>query len=191
MLSSNDDVETHTDQREQAFAGFVERNQKRAYWIALDLVKNPSEAEELSQEAFLMAYQKWFTLREEATRDGWFRKILINLCLNQRNRRSLWRRIEDRLRGESASKGHAQLGPVGLPTPEHALFAQATRGAIFAALEKLPEAQRRAFVLRFFHDLSLKEIAEATESAEGTIKSHLFRAVRTMRKKLAPLRDGA
>ncbi|MCK6511121.1 RNA polymerase sigma factor [Myxococcota bacterium] len=177
---------TQAKEKEKLFRDLVTRNRQRAYWMAYDILQNAAEAEDLSQEAFLRAYEKWDEFRGESSRDTWTLRILINLCLSHRRRRGLWNRISDWLRQESPD---AQLmGGSDHPrnAEQHAVDHSISE-AIREAMKHLSEGQRTAFALRYLHEMSIQEIAEATGSAEGTIKSHLFRALRAMRIHLEAL----
>ena len=68
------------------------------------------------------------------------------------------------------------------PTADTMLAAREELSAVWAALDKLPERQRNVFVLRFVDDLSLEQIAAATGTTVGTVKTHLFRATATLRQ---------
>ncbi|MCB9644128.1 MAG: RNA polymerase sigma factor [Myxococcales bacterium] len=173
-------------EKERLFGELVTRNRQRAYWMAYDILQNSAEAEDYSQEAFLRAYEKWDDFRGESSRDTWMLRILINLCLSHRRRRGLWTRISDWLRQESPE---VQLmgGSHHHTNAEQRAIDQSVSVAIREAMAQLPEGQRTAFALRYLHDMSIQEIAEATGSAEGTIKSHLFRALRAMRSHLEAL----
>lgn len=172
--------------KERLFRELVTRNRQRAYWMAYDILQNSAEAEDYSQEAFLRAYEKWDDFRGEASRDTWMLRILINLCLSHRRRRGLWTRISDWLRQESPE---VQLmgGSHHHTNAEQLVIDHSISDAIREAMAQLPEGQRTAFALRYLHDMSIQEIADATGSAEGTIKSHLFRALRAMRTHLEAL----
>ena len=174
------------EEKERVFEALVKRNRQRAYWMAYDILQNAQEAEDLSQEAFLRAYEKWDDFRGEASRDTWMLRILINLCLSHRRRRGLWMRIADWLQGESQE---TQLlgGQSLMKDAEKSMIDRSTAERIREAMARLPEGQRVAFALRYLHEMSIQEIAEATHSATGTIKSHLFRALRAMRGHLEEL----
>lgn len=185
-LSEQATLQTQAKEKEKIFRELVTRNRQRAYWMAYDILQNSAEAEDLSQEAFLRAYEKWDDFRGEASRDTWTLRILINLCLSHRRRRGLWNRISDWMRQESPE---IQLmgGSHHAFNPEQRAVDHSTSVAIREAMKLLSEGQRTAFALRYLHDMSIQEIAEATGSAEGTIKSHLFRALRAMRTHLEAL----
>lgn len=171
------------------FQQFVTRNRHKAFWMAFDLVGNDADAEELLQDAFLQAYSKWDTYEGRANIDAWFRRIVVNLCINHRNRRRVWHRIEYSLRRWAGLSQQTGFFPQGVADPETQMAQATLQRQIKQAADRLPEGQRTAFLLRFFHDFSIAEIAQSTKRAEGTIKSHLFRAMKTMKPILVTLQQ--
>jgi len=73
-----------------------------------------------------------------------------------------------------------------MPTPDKTTLNQELKEKIKRGVNALPPMQKTTFILRFYHQFKIKEIAEITDNAEGTIKNYLFRATRNMRKKLYP-----
>tara|TARA_B100000609_G_scaffold199659_1_gene205656 strand:+ start:17439 stop:18065 length:627 start_codon:yes stop_codon:yes gene_type:complete len=178
-------------QKDVAFRELVERNQKRAFWMALDILGSEAEAEDISQDAFIRTYERWDEFRGDASRDTWFTRILINLCLSRKRRHGIWNRIRDWMQQQPEKNPLVSQSVQLLHDPESLANDRDTADAIREALQSLSERQRTAFVLRYLHDFSIQEIAVATDSAPGTIKSHLFRAIRTLRTQLDALQpDG-
>lgn len=180
--------------REIEFPSLVERTRQKAFWMARDLLGDAAEAEDLAQEAYLRAYQRWDDFRGEAKRDTWLFRIVINLCLSHQRRRSIWRRISDWMHAMPQDAPLYQ-SPKRSTDPQNLLEAKHSNQAIQEAMTQLPTGQRTAFVLRYLHELSIQEIAEMTGSAPGTIKCHLFRALKAMKKHLSwmqeePLKKG-
>jgi RNA polymerase sigma-70 factor (ECF subfamily) len=166
-----------------AFEELVERHKQKAYRIAFDFTRDREEAKDLSQEAFLRAYTK---LRNFDGRSGfytWFYRILVNLCLDYKRRakhqphEEFDEGIENRIDPSAQS-----MQPV---LPDQLAMAGQISKRVSAALDALPARQRTAFILKNHHGLSIKEIAALTESAEGTVKVHLHRAVTALRASLA------
>lgn len=170
--------------KELAYKDMVRTTMKKAYWMALDLLDNPSDAEDARQEAYLKAYERWDDFRGDAQRSTWFYRILVNHCLTRRKRRGLWKSITRLL--QKAPENSEAMKPAIQSNPEQETELKGSLEAIRKALVHLTEQQRTVFVLRYFHDMSLEEVAQATGSATGTIKSHLFRALNTLRQHLAP-----
>lgn len=176
-------METNEPSREDVFEGLVHRTWQRAYWTALDIVGDPATAEDLCQEALIRAYERWDEFRHQAAPDTWLYRILVNLCLNHRRRRGIWSRISQTLRLDAERDADWQ-SHAPLLNPEQQLRDRETVEAIHKAMEALSVNQRTAFALRYLQGFSVTEVADVTGWASGTVKSHLFRALRTMRKTL-------
>lgn len=168
---------------QQLFKGLVERTWQRAYWTALDILGDPAEAEDLCQEGLLRAYERWDEFRHQAQPDTWVYRIVVNLCLNHRRRKGIWHRISQGLRWEADQEATWESHPT-IATPEQKMRDRQTIEAIQKAMEKLSDNQRTVFVLRYLQGFSLQEAADISGLAVGTVKSHLFRALKTMRKHL-------
>ena len=169
------------------FESIVREHQKRIYRILFLLLHDADEADCLTQECFLRAFNRRAGFRGEAALGTWLIRIAINLARDHlKNRRaSFWRRF---LRGkESAMQSMAG----NCPTPEESLVSREKLTAVWSAVESLPLQQRTAFVLRFGEDVPLQEIAGAMHLREGTVKAHLANATtairRALEQRLSPL----
>jgi RNA polymerase sigma-70 factor (ECF subfamily) len=121
----------------------------------------------------------------------WLLKIAVNLARDHRRSRlrEFWHRLS------SSSTEVEDLGqrlPDPHASPERVLVGREEVAGVWSAVEKLPPQQRAVFILRFVEEMSLEEIAEATSLKVGTVKTHLFRAVRALRQRTrsAPTRRG-
>jgi RNA polymerase sigma-70 factor (ECF subfamily) len=165
-----------------AFEELVERYKHKTYHIAFGFTRDREEAKDLSQEAFLKAFLNIESFDGRSTFYTWFYRLLINVCLDYKRR--LRRPTEEfnEAAKDQSDPGHA---PAITAAPDtHAMARQLSR-KIGAALEDLPPKQRTAFILKNHQGLSIKEIAEVMQTAEGTVKVHLHRAVAALREKLA------
>lgn len=184
-------AQTH-DQR--AVEELVLRYQQKAYAFAYHFADgNVQDAEDLAQEAFLRAFQNLEKFRGDSSFYTWFYRILVNVCLDGRRRRGRWQRIFLPWQRESTDKG---LSPEERPDPEaherslKAISEKELNRDIQRSLESLPEKQRMAFQLKALHGMSIQEIARVMGTAEGTVKSHLFRATRFLREKFKDWEEG-
>jgi len=166
-----------------AFEGLVVRPKQKAYRIAFGFAHDREAAKDLSQDAFLKAF---INLKNFDGRSGfytWFYRILVNVCLDHKRRQS--RRVNE----EFTEAVENQLDPshsvAASPTPDNHVMASQFSRKVGVALEALPPKQRTAFILKNHQGLSIREIAEVMESAEGTVKVHLHRAVAALRQNLA------
>jgi RNA polymerase sigma-70 factor, ECF subfamily len=167
------------------FDAVVTAHQRRIYRVLLGMLRDPDAAETLAQECFLRAYQHRETYRGEAGVGAWLVGIAVNLARDHaRNRRAgFWRKLFANRREEN----HAEAGETVADrhaTPEQELMAREGVRALWKAAGKLPAKQRAVFLLRFVEEMSLEEIAQAMGVRTGTVKSHLARAVSTMRRAL-------
>ena len=164
------------------FRAWVEQHQRAVYALARDLTGNHHDAEDLSQDVFIKAYRGMAAFRHEAEVHTWLYRITVNTYLNRRRKKALlfWRMLDD---GQLAQQAQSGQTP-----PDRGLEAEGLRSHIEAALERLSPKERSAFVLRHYHDCSVREIAGIMQVAEGTVKSMLYRAVRKLRDALAPYR---
>jgi RNA polymerase sigma-70 factor (ECF subfamily) len=167
----------------KAFEELVDRYKQKAYHIAFDFARDREEAKDLSQDAFLKAYMN---IKKFDGRSGfytWFYRILVNVCLDYRRRKQ---RTHAESYEEKLETGVAlHQDPNAVPSPDQLVAAGQISRKVDAALEALPPKQRTAFILRNHEGLSIREIAQTMQTAEGTVKVHLHRAVSALRQSLA------
>lgn len=156
----------------RAFRQIVEQYKGIVYTIAYDILKVHEDAEDVSQEVFLKVYHSIGTFRGESKFSSWIHRIAVNLSLNHRrkmNRRildSMNEKVEETIDG--GNNTYAETERLELSKK------------IENALNSLTEKQRTTFVLKHYHNLSLKEIADAMGCSVGTVKSQLFRALQKL-----------
>jgi RNA polymerase sigma-70 factor (ECF subfamily) len=128
------------------------------------------EAQDVVQEAFCRALARWNTVSRYEDPVAWIRRVAWNLAVSK------WRRARTAM---SFLRKQKPVEPrVDGPSPE--------RVALVAALATLPAVQRRAMVLRYLADLTVAEIAERENVAEGTVKSWLSRGRAALAVQLRP-----
>lgn len=167
----------------RAFEELVERHKQKAYHIAFDFTRDREDAKDLSQEAFLKAFTNLKNFDGRSSFYTWFYRILVNLCLDYKRRRK--RAPADQFDETVESEMEPSHQPEIPRSPDQQVLARQISLRVGAALEELPAKQRTAFVLKNHQGLSIKEIAELMETAEGTVKVHLHRAVTALRQRLA------
>jgi RNA polymerase sigma-70 factor, ECF subfamily len=163
-----------------AFRELVERHMKQAYDIAYGFVRDHDAAEDVTQEAFVRAYESLKGFRGDAAFGTWLYRIVSNLSINQANqmRRHTGRHVRDLTPADLVPAGdHESVG-------EHDV-----RGHIERALHELPTLQRAVVLLRHFEGLSTRQVSVILRCSEGTVKTHLFRGLEKMRDKLQHLRE--
>jgi RNA polymerase sigma-70 factor, ECF subfamily len=165
------------------FDELVEAYRPRVFRFLLASLRDRESAENLTQDCFLRAYRARDKFRGAASPATWLMQIAINLVRKHETsgRLKFWRRAL-----------HPGVDPEDLGdwisdrqvTPEAAVVAKEQVRAIWSVVAQLSERQRSVFLLRFVEDMDLLEIAGATGMKEGTVKTHLFRALQAVRAKL-------
>jgi RNA polymerase sigma-70 factor (ECF subfamily) len=170
-----------------AFGTLVMRHERKAYAVALGMVKNPDDARDLVQEAFIKVWRSLAAFEGQSAFYTWLYRIVANLCIDHlRKGRSHLAYDDERVHDEENLPGTQELLPrtAGLH-PGRAFESKETGLAIQRALETLPDAQRAVLVMREVEGLSYREMARAMGCSEGTIMSRLFHARKKMQAALA------
>jgi RNA polymerase sigma factor (sigma-70 family) len=175
-------VERARDGDTAAFDELVMRYRETVFRVAWLITRNPAEAEDATQEAFVKAYYALPRFRADAPFKPWILRIAANEAKNRG--RSARRRDALRLRAASM----VRVEPA--PSPETTTLAREAREELVAALERLRAADRLVIAYRYFYDLSEADMAEALSVRPGTVKSRLARAMGRLRAELAAGGDG-
>jgi RNA polymerase sigma-70 factor (ECF subfamily) len=146
----------------------------RAYRTAVLICGNPADAEEALQDAFLRAWRFRDALPEGSRRDAWLYRVLVNACYSK-----LRREVPRRDRERDRVDGTDDFVAAG-EAPELVAVRSVVADAMGAALQDLPEPLRVVVVLRYYADLSEREIATAIRRRPGTVKSRLHEARRRL-----------
>ena len=169
-----------------AFDLLVIKYQHKIIQLVNRYVKDPSEAQDVAQEAFIKAYRALGNFRGDSAFYTWLYRIAINTAKNylvSRSRRSSDYHVD--IQDAEALENAPQLQ--GMETPERLLLNQEIIDTIKTAIETLPEEMRTAIMLREFEGMSYEEIAEAMDCPVGTVRSRLFRAREVIDIMLNPL----
>jgi RNA polymerase sigma-70 factor (ECF subfamily) len=168
------------DEARERFGELVAIHQRRAARIAYQYLRDPNEADEAVQDAFVKVFSHITTYREAWPFEVWFTRILINGCLDRRKARS--RRDRWFVDGEVTSADEARVSAAGPASdPEHRLLARERRARIAAAINRLDGRQRTVFMLCHYGDCTPREVSVMTGLNESTVRVHLFRAARKLR----------
>lgn len=168
-----------------AFANLVEKYKTPVYNLAYRMLGRPTEAEDAAQETFLRAYTKLSSYKPEHKFSSWLLAITAHLCIDHLRR-------EQPLLLEEVQP--YEVWDRQSEDPEAALLAVERKEAVQRLLEALPAHYRLVIVLRYWHDLSYREIAQVTQLSEGAVKTRLHRARRMLAAQLSarsPTREGA
>ncbi|MGI5979714.1 MAG: RNA polymerase sigma factor [Oscillospiraceae bacterium] len=162
-----------------AFEKLVLENQKKVYNLALRMVGNEDDAFDMSQEAFIKAYNSILCFRGDCRFSVWLYRLTTNVCLD-------FLRAQGRRSHASLSYGddEDEEKELEIPderfSPETELERKELREAVNRGMMKLPQEYRAILLLREIDGLSYEEIGQTLDLEEGTVKSRIFRA----RKKL-------
>lgn len=193
MTTTPDDTDHELVRRVQAgdqsaFNLLVLKYQHRVLKLVGRFVNDPTEAEDVAQEAFLKAYRALASFRGDSAFYTWLYRIAINTAKNalvsQRRRP-----VDFDLDLQDPDQYERQAKLKEADTPEGVLLTDEIRTVVEEAMEQLPEDLRTAIVLRELEGLSYEEIAEAMDCPVGTVRSRIFRAREAIDKKLKPLLD--
>jgi len=160
-----------------------------AYNLAYWLVRNPDDAQDVVQDAFLRAFRAQNSVIADDIKP-WLLTIVRNVAyrwLSVRNRTANVISFDGAFSGREDDDTRALDVPSEAPSPEDALLSSADQALIHNALAELPPAVREVIVLRELEDLSYREIAEITNVPIGTVMSRLARAREQLRLALTRL----
>lgn len=168
---------------EQKFEAFMAAYQDMVFSTAMRLLGNSAEAEDIAQEVFLKAYDRFAELGESKTAGGWLKTVTRNLCLNHLSRyRARWTFFSDLKRDEDGDDREFDI-PAEDTQAEDAELAD-KRQLLEMTLQKLPPAQRIPLVLYHFEELSYEEIAVRLKLSLAKVKTDIHRGREALRKKL-------
>jgi RNA polymerase sigma-70 factor (ECF subfamily) len=169
----------------------VRRYDQSVLRLALHMLGNEQDAQDVHQEAFIKAYRHLGNFRFECSFYTWLYRIVTNLCLDQLRRRKS--RREDPATVLDASGDEMDLmanitDDRSMANPARELDRKVMSQSIHEALDKLTPRERTVFELKHYQGLKLRTIGEMLSTTEETAKNTLFRATRKLRASLAELR---
>ena len=174
-----------------SFDALVRRYDQSVLRLALHMLGNEQDAQDVHQEAFIKAYRHLNNFRFECSFYTWLYRIVTNLCLDQLRRRKS--RREDPATVVDSSGDEMDLmanvtDDRAMANPGRELDRKVMGERIAAALEKLTPRERTVFELKHYQGLKLRTIGEMLSTTEETAKNTLFRATRKLRLNLAELK---
>ena len=169
----------------ERFAEMMEHHHRRATRIAYYYLRDPAEVDEAVQDAFLKAFVNIGSFRERMYFELWFTRILVNGCLDRvksRARRNRWIVQSGDSDGHHGPREELERRPALDPSPEATLLHAERRAELLAAVDRLPERQRAVVVLSQFEGHATRDVAAMLDLREATVRVHLFRAIRSLRR---------
>jgi RNA polymerase sigma-70 factor, ECF subfamily len=154
---------------EEEFEMFIRNYQNMVFSVSARIVGNLTDAEDITQEVFIKAYDRFSELRNSGTVGGWLKTVATNLSINHLNRyRARWRFFSE------------QTEPVEIASEVEGESDR--KEALELAIRKLPDAQRVPLVLFHFQEMSYEEIAAKLQVSLAKVKSDLHRGRETLKK---------
>jgi len=159
-----------------AFASIVEKYKKQIYSIAYSMTRNHADADDLSQDAFVKAYENLHRFKLGTNFRSWLCRIATNLCIDYLRHKKRF--------PEDSLDDQAELLPAYGNNPHDNLESSELMDNIMAAVDSLPVSQRTVVVLREMQGMRLKEISKILNCSESTIRWRLHYARKKLREKL-------
>jgi RNA polymerase sigma-70 factor, ECF subfamily len=166
-----------------AFEQLMRRHNRALYRTARSIVKDDSEAEDVLQEAYLLAFRNLDSFRGESGIATWLTRIVINQAIARSRKKGRMAEIIE-LDGETTMDEHNER-------PEQALLRSEARRLIEQKIDGLPDAFRTVFVLRALEEMTVEEIAACLDIPEATVRTRYFRARGLLREALSRELDAA
>ena len=190
MVSTDADdqqlVEAAREGDRRAFQELYRRYERRVYAVAYGFLRNPEDALDIVQEAFIKVHRYLPKFEGQSSFYTWLYRITANLCIDHTRRRKRKRDVEydDRLRHDPNADSGAPIAGKVAGDAVSAVTDREIRKAFLESLEELSDKHRAVIVMREVQGLSYAEMADAMECSKGTIMSRLFHARRNMQKAL-------
>ena len=166
-----------------AFGMLVRKYRLKVLYLAFDMVGDYDAAQDIAQDAFIRAYTRLDQYEERASFSTWLYRITVNLALD-------YLRKQKKKRQDSIETHEYELDQKSMQTrfagsdPAELVEQSELREILQAGLETLTENQRTATVLKYFNQMSSKEIADIMGCAEGTVRIHIHRALQNLKKQI-------
>ena len=170
------------DAARERFAELVALHQRRALRIAFQYLREPADADEAVQDAFVKVFTHLGSYRETWPFEVWFTRILINGCLDRRKatrRRERWIAPVDP--DATFDETRPMFASSTAEDPEEGLLARERLERLSRAVDELEGRQRTIFMLCHYGDCTPREVSAMTGLNESTVRVHLFRAARKLR----------
>ena len=176
-------VTARSEQDLRRFQEMMGETKRRAYTMALQLTRNPSDAEDLVQDTFVKAWRGFDSYIPGRPFLNWLLRIMQRAYLDSRRRENPIRKAESLNSMISPSDGEVQELPIADkgPNPDEEILYGEFRDHLYAALDQLPEVYRSAIQMCDIEGLSYNEIADIQDTTIGTVRSRIHRGRRLLR----------
>lgn len=161
---------------QQDYGLLIKKYQTNVFRTAIGFVNNKEDAEEITQDVFIKAYQSLSSFGGKAAFSTWLYRITVNTSLNyirKKKQNGFWTGLTALFQTPSKNKLVSTI-----------IEENAEKAAISGAIQELPEKQRLAFVLTKYEELSQKQVAVILKISEGAVEQLVIRAKKNLRNKL-------
>lgn len=174
---------------QEAFGLLVSKYQRKLLRLVMRLVRDPAEAEDVAQEAFIKAYRALPNFRGESAFYTWLYRIGVNTAKNWLVSHSRRMPTMSDITGDDTEGMEEGILLRDDETPDRVLMSRQIGETVNAAMDALPDDLRTAISLREIEGLSYEEIAQVMDCPIGTVRSRIFRAREAIAARLRPLLD--
>ncbi len=185
-LTDEELVSNFLEGRDQAFEALVHRYHAQILNLAYRLLGNRADADDVTQEVFILLYRKLKTFRGESRFSTWLYRVSVNACRDYMRKNRFQLSLSSRP-DEDMPEWEEKIAADNRGHPDELLISMETQRKVQAAMRKLPE---KFLVVLYLHDIrgyDYKEISEILDISLGTVKSRLNRARQKMLRELAPI----
>lgn len=175
-MDDNELIQNVLNGNQRDFERLVEKYQSTVFRIAIGLLHNKEDAEEIVQDVFINVYKSLSSFDAKAAFSTWLYRVTVNASLNvlrKKKRQKLWVELSDILQLRSKEKQADTL-----------LTEQSDNALIYQAMNELPAMQRVAFVLSKYEELPQARVAEILHISTGAVEQLIYRAKRDLQQKL-------
>ena len=167
-----------------AFGKLVDKYKIPVYNLAYRMIGDPTESEDVAQETFLRAYKNLNRFQTEFKFSPWLFQICINICKNINKKRHRHKIISLFLKGDTGNTLGERMMDESVPQEEGLLEKKEETQLLQRAVRGLPHRYQRVIVLRYYEELSYREISQILNISVFTVKTYLYRAREMLRDKL-------
>lgn len=173
----------------KAFDLLVLKYQRKILRLLGRMIRDPSEIEDVAQEAFIKAYRALPQFRGESAFYTWLYRIAVNTARNWLASAGRRPSAPNAIETEDGETFNETDNLTDISTPESMLASREIAETVNAVIEDLPEELRTAIVLREIEGMSYEDIAQSMDCPIGTVRSRIFRAREAIATRLRPLLD--
>lgn len=168
----------------EAFSELVGMYQDKVIRLAYSFLKDWEEARDVAQEAFVKGYRAIRGFQADASFGTWIYRITVNQCKDHLRKRKIRQHLWGWLKRDADDKESPEMRVPASTGTESEVLHRELKLQLDGAVEKLPIQQRTVFILRYYEDLDLKEIAVTLNISTGAVKAHLWQAGQKIKKEI-------